>query len=90
MKTQQAYEQYQLYAQSQYEYYQTLTWVLFTLFVIAPIMMFLIYLGVLFYTRPRCPECGSRKLSLGLRSKKETSITMTEQVTICNHCGHIF
>jgi len=53
MKTQEAYNQYLLYAQAQHEYYETLTWVLFTIFIIAPLCVALIYTAVAIYLNRR-------------------------------------
>ena len=49
MKTQDAYNQYMMYAAEQQAYYNSLVWVLFTFFVIAPIAMLIIYYSVVFY-----------------------------------------
>ena len=53
MKTQEAFNEYMLYAQAQNDYYNSLIWVLFTLFVIAPIGMAIILFAVNYHVNRR-------------------------------------
>ena len=88
MKTEQAYLLYQSQAQQNANFENTLLWIFFVLFVIAPIMLILIYIPVAIYRQPKCPNCGGRRMKAAFRVEKRGDVTTSTRISVCRNCGH--
>lgn len=90
MKTQEAYQLYLVQAQQNADYQNTILWILFTMLVIAPILLVIIYIPIVFFTRPKCPNCGSRRRSSVVNITKGGGIITTEGFIYCRRCKQQF
>lgn len=88
METQIAYEQYLINAQNENNFMLTILWLLFISFVIAPIVLALIGVPVMFLRQPRCPDCGSRRLKTVMKKIPFHNTTTLESFTVCASCEH--
>tara|TARA_B100001250_G_C19317412_1_gene578960 strand:+ start:110 stop:385 length:276 start_codon:yes stop_codon:yes gene_type:complete len=88
METYEAHAEYILSAQRDAEFQSTVLWVLFTLFVIAPIVWLIIYIPIAIARQPKCPNGhGSRFMEEKWKKVKEGNITSMERVIVCRECG---
>lgn len=86
MNTHDAYQIYRAQAQNNANYQSTILWILFTILVLAPLLVGFAYVIVGVLTIKRCPKCHKTKILDGIQTKKNGDSNIAQPIKICANC----